>query len=83
MTKRLNELNGRATAQAVSRQPLTAEARVRSRVSPCEICGQGGTGTRFSPSTSVFPCQLLSTGAPLLGKMEQLIIFIKGLHNKP
>jgi hypothetical protein len=42
---------GRAMAQAVSRRPLTAEARVRSRVSPCEICGgQSGTGTGFSPS---------------------------------
>jgi len=26
-------------AQAVSRQPLTAETRVRSRLSPCGICG--------------------------------------------
>jgi hypothetical protein len=32
--------------QAVSRRPLTAEARVRSRVSPCGICGgQRGTET--------------------------------------
>ena len=30
---------GRATAQAISRRPLTAEARVRSRVGPCGICG--------------------------------------------
>jgi hypothetical protein len=30
---------GRAMSQAVSRRPLTAEARVRSRVSPCGICG--------------------------------------------
>jgi hypothetical protein len=42
---------GRAMAQAVSRRPLTAETRVRSRVSSCEICGgQSGTGTGFSPS---------------------------------
>jgi hypothetical protein len=41
---------GRAMAQAVSRRPLTAEARVRSRVTPCGICGgQSGTGTGFSP----------------------------------
>jgi hypothetical protein len=26
---------------------------------------------RFSPSTLVFPCQFLSTGAPLLGKMKK------------
>ena len=56
---------GCAMAQAVSRRPLTAEVRVRSRVSPCEIfVGQSGTGTGFSTSTSVFPCQFNSTGAP-------------------
>lgn len=33
-------------ALRVSRWPLTAEVRVRSRVSPCEICsGQTGSGT--------------------------------------
>jgi hypothetical protein len=73
----------RAMAQAVSRRPFTAETRVRSRVSSCGICsGQSGTGTGFSPSTSVFPCELHSTGAPLLGKTKKLI-FITGLHNKP
>ena len=47
--------SGRAMAQAVSSRPHTAEARVRSRVSPCGICGgQSGTVTGFSPSTSVF-----------------------------
>jgi hypothetical protein len=63
---------GRAMAQAVSRRPLTAESRVGSRVGPCRICGeQSGTGTGFSPSTSVFPCQFHSTGATLLVKMKK------------
>jgi hypothetical protein len=49
---------GHATAQIVSRRPLTAEARVHAWVNPCGICGgQTGTGTGFSPSFSVFPCQ--------------------------
>jgi hypothetical protein len=62
----------------------TAEARLRSRVRPCEICGgQRGTGTGFSPSTSVFPCQFRSTGAPLHEKTKKLIFFIIWLHNKP
>jgi hypothetical protein len=57
-------IEGRAMAQVVSRRPLTAEARVRARVNPCGICGaQSGTGTGFSPSSSVLPCQYHSTVA--------------------
>ena len=53
-------------ALAVSRRPLNAEARVRFRVGPCVICGgESGTGTSFSPSASIFPCQFHSTDAPL------------------
>jgi hypothetical protein len=77
--------NSRAMAQAVSRRPLTAEARFQSRVSPCGICGgQSGTGTGFSLSTSVFPCPFHSTGAPLLGKMKKnWHLHHRVVHNKP
>jgi hypothetical protein len=42
----------------------------------------------FSPSTSVFHCQIHFTGAPLLGKGQKkiimlIVIFIMGLHKKP
>jgi hypothetical protein len=75
-------------AQSVIRRPPTAEAQVRSWVSPCGIWGgQSGTGTGFSPSTSVFPYQFHSTGVPLLGKAQKIIIiiviFFTGLHKKP
>jgi hypothetical protein len=63
---------GCAMTQAVSRRPLTAEARIRSRVGPCGICGgQSGTGTGFYPSNSVFPGQFHCTGALLHGKAEK------------
>jgi hypothetical protein len=49
-------------AQAVSRRPLTAETRVRSRDNPCGIFGgRSGTGTgfprvlRFSPVNFIPP----------------------------
>jgi hypothetical protein len=51
---------GRTMAQAVSRWPLTAEARV----DPCGICGgQSGTGQVFSEYFG-FPCKYNSTIAP-------------------
>jgi len=45
-------------AQAIIRRHLTANSRVRARFSPCGIFGrQSGTGTRYSPSSLVLPCQ--------------------------
>jgi hypothetical protein len=47
-------------AQAVSLWPVTAEALVRVRVNPWEICGrQSGIGTGFSSSASVFPVSII------------------------
>jgi hypothetical protein len=58
-----------AMTQAVSRRPVTAEARVRSWVSPRGVCGgQSGTGTGFSPSTSVSPVNFIP---PVLYYMEK------------
>jgi hypothetical protein len=51
-------------AQAVSCQPFTTEAWFCIWVSPCGICGgHSGTGTGFSPSSSVLFCQDHSTMA--------------------
>jgi hypothetical protein len=65
-------------AQVVSRRPLTAEARFRARANPCGICGgQSGTGTGFSPSSSVFPCQYIipPSFSKLISSGECVIFF--------
>jgi hypothetical protein len=58
---------GRAMVLAVSRRPLTVEARAQSLASlfvdNSEI---SCAGTGFTVSTSVFPCQHYSTGPPCL-----------------
>jgi hypothetical protein len=48
-------------AQAVSRRPLTAEARVGARVSPCGTCGgQSGNGTGFFRDIRLCPVNIIS-----------------------
>ena len=47
-------------AQELSHRPLTAETRVRSQASQCEIgVGPSDTGTGFSPSTPVSPVRII------------------------
>jgi hypothetical protein len=85
LPRMLNIRLGRAMAQAVSRRPLTAEARVRSRISPCGNCGeQSGTGTGFSPRVLRFsPVNFIPPVLHYTEKRKKLTIFITGLHNKP
>jgi hypothetical protein len=71
-------------AQAVRRRPLTAEARVRSRVIPCGICGvKSDTETGFIHEYFGFPLSILFHRCFFTKKTKKLIIFITGLHNKP
>jgi hypothetical protein len=73
-------LVGRAMAQAVSRRPLTAKARVRSRVSPCGIYGgRSGTGTGFFPRVLRF--SPVSFIPPVLHYMEKLKKNTHHLHH--
>jgi len=54
-------VESRATAQAVSHQPLAAETWLTSWIRSCGICsGQSGTGTDFSLCALVFPFRYLS-----------------------
>jgi hypothetical protein len=58
-----------------------AEARVRSRVSPCGICGeQSGTGTGFPLSISFHWCFITRRRTKII---IIVVIFITGLHKKP
>jgi hypothetical protein len=71
-------LKGRAIAQVVSRRFYNSVARDRSQVSACGIFGgQNGTGTGFSTTRSVFPCQYHSTAAPY--SLVSSGVWIKGL----
>jgi hypothetical protein len=59
-------------------------ARGRSQVSPCQICDeQSGTGTGFSPRTSVFPCQNYSTNAPYSYRPAYMVRLPEGQTSEP
>ena len=48
--------SGHVMSQATIHRPPTSKVRSLSRVSPCVVCGgQNGTGTGFSPRSSVPP----------------------------
>jgi hypothetical protein len=57
-------LKNHAMAEVFSHQPPSMEAQVQSQVSPCVSCGQGATGTGFSLTSLVLPCQCHSTILP-------------------
>jgi hypothetical protein len=60
----LREEKGRRMIQALRPRPLTVDFRDQYQARTCGICdGQNYTGTGFSPSTSVSPCQQYFTKA--------------------
>jgi hypothetical protein len=66
-------------AQAVSLWPVIAEARFDpGLVHVGFVVDKMALGQVFTHSTSVFPCQFHSTGAPLQGKKKK----INHLHHR-
>jgi hypothetical protein len=70
--------NGRAIDQAISRQRLTEESQDQSQATPFGIYGgQGGKGTGFSPSTSLFRWHYYSTnGAFSFTRLSSMLHYL-------
>jgi hypothetical protein len=65
--------------------PLIAETRIRFQARLSRICGgQSGTGTGYSPITSGFSCNYLSTSAPCsyFSHYQQRYIHVKNVKVK-
>jgi hypothetical protein len=76
--------------QVVSRRPPASHrggpGSIPGSVHVGYVVDKVALGQVFPPSTSVSPCRFHSTGAPLLGKGQKILIivtFITGLHKKP
>jgi hypothetical protein len=74
-------MQNRATAQAVSRRFLTAEAEVRIQEIPYAICGPSGNGTDISPSPSVFSCQYSDAPHSLMHHLGPIEAAVPQRHN--
>jgi hypothetical protein len=72
-----------ALAEAVRGRLLTTEARVRSPVSPCEICGGQSTLGQIFPEYFGFPMSVSFQRCSITWKNGETNNFIRGLHNKP
>jgi hypothetical protein len=75
-------------ALPVSRRPLTAEARIRSRVGPLGfVVDKVAPGQGFPRVLRFPPVNFIPPVLHYLEKLKKLIIFlfifITGLHNKP
>jgi hypothetical protein len=64
LSKLNSETSRLCQTHVVSRQPVTAEARVGSQVNPRYMWWTKWPSVRFPPATSVFPCHYHSTSAP-------------------
>jgi len=68
----------------VSRQTVIADARVRSQVSSCEICGeQSGTRARFSPECFAFSLSVSFHQCSILMMFVDPCIIVQFIKKNP